>query len=210
MDEPLFATHVPLDMTDQGLCADVSDRNLLHKRVMSLFGHSGSDAFRHEANILWRYDRLPNLSHSLFITSDTKPDASKISQPWARGASVIDYSAWLQRFGVGDSVRYVITANPTRVKTVNGRKTRQTVPDSQIDKWWANRAASTGLALDSTEVRVKPHEKVKRHSGTFNVSLVEIEGQATVTDVALLQQTLREGIGRAKAYGAGMLCIHPE
>ena len=80
----------------------------------------------------------------------------------------------------------------------------------QQEEWLAERAEEYGFKLNRDEFRVTySHRYSFKKNGKNQVTLlcVSFEGILTVTDAARFKQTMTEGIGRAKAYGNGLLTV---
>lgn len=146
-----------------------------------------------------------------------------------------DYAPVLDRLAVGREFQFRVTANPSsmtrgvvqgptasqRRKLDSSRSVRlgQRTLTSQLD-WFLDRAAgdadrwgfSTG-ARDEAQVSVveRRRESFSKVMGTPRVSLdvATYEGRLRVTDTARLTSVLLGGLGRAKAYGCGLLTLAP-
>ncbi|CDG83798.1 type I-E CRISPR-associated protein Cas6/Cse3/CasE [Janthinobacterium agaricidamnosum] len=76
-------------------------------------------------------------------------------------------------------------------------------------EWLNRRAPDSGfkvLAADVDSYR-QQKEKKKGADKPIEFSTVDFSGELEVTDVALFLQTLRQGLGHAKAFGCGLLLV---
>ena len=206
MAPTVHAVHVRINDIDSAARRDLSDRNLMHKRVMSMFGHSASDTFRRDANILWRVDDDVD-GMFLFVTSTLGPDHARLPETWGTLWGRYNYSDYLQRISDGDRVHFEIAANPTRVKTTPRGKTREPLTGEDATNWWTRRAEQAGLRVEESATRENPLDSIARFDSTFALATTEFHGVGTVTDAELLHRATVEGIGRGKAYGLGMLTV---
>jgi CRISPR system Cascade subunit CasE len=81
--------------------------------------------------------------------------------------------------------------------------------------WLARQGERKGFALDREATRVMAYRRVAlpRHGRGGEAKVVfgqvDFEGALTVTDEAAFHAALRDGIGRAKAFGCGLMLIAP-
>ena len=99
-----------------------------------------------------------------------------------------------------------VTHNPIQVKLWE-----RLTPEQQ-EAWLLARAEKNGFSLVKDEYRVVQSDWVSfrkcADSGRqVQFRRVTFEGLLTVTDEALFRETVKNGIGREKAYGCGMLTV---
>ena len=106
---------------------------------------------------------------------------------------------------VGQTLAFRLRANPT-VKT-DGKIRALDTEEAQID-WLVRKSEANGFAL--TAARTKGGDVIRfRTTRQFDTVLyiVTLEGMLRVTDAARLGEAMDSGIGRAKAFGCGMLSL---
>lgn len=143
-----------------------------------------------------------------------------------------EYGSFLAGLKNGQSWRFRLRANPVRhdPKRENGRLVRgkiQAHVTVDWQKWWlVKRAPSFGFALLTPDGKAAAVEYEKPcfdmlaldvvHRETMNfrrgqervtLSMATFEGGLCVTDAETLAARMRQGIGRAKAYGCGLLTL---
>lgn len=120
---------------------------------------------------------------------------------------------------------FSLLANPTRKRVVrdeqgnrkkNGRREPIVTREDLID-WLQRKAAQHGFEIDSATLKTIPRPRQpftkkdqtsqNRHTGTHTAT--EFTGHLRVTDPALFRAAATHGIGTAKAFGFGMLCLAP-
>ena len=165
---------------------------------------------------LWRVDKL---NHSLFVLvmSSTKPDFSHLIEQVGWPASdqnweTADYEPFLSRLSKEQQWHFRLRANPTFCKkdaerpNVRGKVT----PCLRIDdqkKWLEGRMAKHGATLNGFELTSRAVDQFARNGKTVTLNIATFEGILTVSDADLLRQAMTNGIGRAKAYGCGLLTL---
>ena len=160
---------------------------------------------------LWRIDEL-SASVYLLILSPNAPDFSHFK--YGYNGESRDYSAVLQQIESGKLLNFRLCANPTYTKsagTGNRGKICAHVTIEQRRKWLLDKACKWGFNLneDDFEIIVSDNISFRKKQGAKPVELgiAVYEGLLTVTDTELFKKALTDGIGRAKAYGCGMLTV---
>ena len=129
--------------------------------------------------------------------------------------SFLQHSAYRFSLLVNPTVKRVIRdASGTRKK--NGRREPISNRDELLG-WLARKSAAHGFEVDPRSVQIIPRARQvftkrsrsddKRHSGTHTAT--EFRGILKVTDPSTFTRTVHTGIGSAKAFGFGMLCLSP-
>lgn len=115
--------------------------------------------------------------------------------------------------------RFSLLANPTKKLVIrnpdgsrkkNGQRIALSKREDLIN-WIERKAAENGFTLDTRSLKTVPRPRQqflkKGKSGTHTAT--EFTGTLEVTDPAVFEQAAKRGIGTAKAFGFGMLCLVP-
>ncbi len=115
--------------------------------------------------------------------------------------------------------QFSLLANPTRKlaaprnaegKRANGKR----IPISRREDllvWLEKKAAQHGFAILPEQIRTIPRPRqtfIKGGKAGLHTA-TEFIGHLTVTDSTLLREAFTHGIGSAKAFGFGLLCLSP-
>ncbi|MGP3946530.1 type I-E CRISPR-associated protein Cas6/Cse3/CasE [Streptomyces sp. 6N106] len=212
---PVTLTHITVNRGHPLARADLANRPGLHKTLMRLLAHPTGPTPRKNGGLLFRLE--PGLDPVLLVQTADTPDLTNL--PPGYGATATrDLTPMLTALTPGLPVRYRITAAPTCYRPtgappdpVTGRRPRgkvTTLQDADALAWWQRQATTAGLHLTGpTEHCRRPFPSPKRPAPFYK--LTQFDGTATITDPQLLATTLRAGIGKAKAYGAGLLTLAP-
>ena len=73
--------------------------------------------------------------------------------------------------------------------------------------WLSRRAVRHGFSLDESSVNAAAYQQHLGKHGHLHFSTVDLAGELTVTDSGLFAAALVTGIGRAKAFGCGLLLV---
>lgn len=193
----------------EAIQADWTNPADAHRAVMALFARTlagSADERRAHSQVLYRLDNLDGIL-TVFVQSAVVPE--KIP-PAARMMTVTD-AAW--QTGLGDRVMFRVAVNPVTRRTVkstqpDGTVARSTVtgvvgPDDLLP-WLTTRF---GGALDEVTMLDHFRDTFTLREGRARRKLVvdTVDAVGIVTDPAAFDRLRREGVGRSRAYGCGLL-----
>lgn len=164
---------------------------------------------------LWRLDPLGEKLY-LMILSEDVPDLSGIEDQFGSGepGETKSYDPLLERILPGSVWHFRLAANPTTSKVSSsvslerGKVQAHVTPEFQ-EKWLQTRAEKHGFCLKSLQVTGSRWLRFRKghHGRPVTLLSVVYEGILEVTEPDLFRQVLREGMGRGKAYGQGLLTV---
>ncbi|MFC6081327.1 type I-E CRISPR-associated protein Cas6/Cse3/CasE [Sphaerisporangium aureirubrum] len=207
----------------------LSSPHILHAAVMSSFAEipqPGEDG----ARVLWRVDRNSRAETYLYLVSPDKPDLTHLVEqagwPHTGGWQTFDYGGFLSRLATGDQWAFRLTANP--VHTVRRNDDEPTKLTAHVGlhhqrDWLLKRQENAGFKVmeKPEERRLAPqdeHELViqdrrqlsfrkSRESKPVTLVTVTYDGRLQITDADAFRRTLISGLGKAKAYGCGLMTL---
>jgi CRISPR system Cascade subunit CasE len=215
----------------------LSSPNRLHGAVNMAFAEPPKNE-GDGPRVLWRLDQDHPSRTNLFIVSPSRPDLTHLVEqagwPAAEtpGWTTFAYQEFLEALAEGDVWAFRLTANPVHyVRNKDGappKRTAHVTPRHQM-RWLLERQEQAGF-----EIVCKPPEKrltehgdmyelvvhgrrplqFSRRSedggrGDVRFTRVTFDGRLKITDLARFQRTLTHGIGKAKAYGCGLMTLAP-
>lgn len=211
----MYLSRIALDTNRRETMKALTSPQLLHGAVEQSF-HG-----RRQRN-LWRIDWLGGKCYLLVLSTD-KPDLSSIAEQFGHPQTELPwetkiYDQLLARLQVGQAWRFRLRANPVHSSSKDkdaesGRgKVFAHVTQTQQKQWLLARAEANGFMLKEDAFDVVHTQWVKFHKGTdsgLEVTLhtSSFEGVLTIIDAERFRQALMGGIGRAKAYGCGLMTI---
>lgn len=74
-------------------------------------------------------------------------------------------------------------------------------------RWLADCAPRHGFAVEPHGLRVDAYAQHRAKDGAMRFSSVDFAGELMVTDAAAFREALANGVGRAKAFGCGLLLV---
>lgn len=214
----MFLSRVELNSYRRETMRALGSPQIMHAAVMASFDSFSSE--RSDERVLWRIDRVGPSTY-LLIQSGDRPDLHHIVDQFGRPdtgqtGDTIDYEPFLSGIESGQTWRFRLRANPVRnvpsgEPNVRGKVCHHVTSEQQL-KWLLDR--SEGLGVSMVNDGIPTVSIVQREKRTFDrkgskvtISMVTFEGVLTVVDRDRFLQSLRNGIGRAKAYGCGMITI---
>ncbi len=189
--------------------------------------------------VLWRLDRNARSEVRLFLSSPARPDLTHlveqagwpaVATPGAPGWKTYDYGTFLARLDKGSTWDFRLTANPVHyARTKKGQKstkrTAHLVPEYQL-QWLLDRQDRGGFRVlekpperrhvqhgDEYQcvVREQRNLSFRKRGNDDRVQLLAVtyDGRLEVTDPDALRALLTRGLGKAKAYGCGLMTLAP-
>lgn len=208
----------------------LSSPQMVHAAVMSSFAEPPR-AEGGGPRALWRLDRTSRVETYLYIIGPDRPDLTHLVEQagWpttSGGWQTHEYEPFLSRLDKGDRWAFRLTANPVHsIRRKSDEPTKVTAhigPRHQID-WLLQRQEAAGFKVleKSSDRRVLPDDrydlivhnrrqlafKKQRQGKPVTLLTVTFDGHLEVTDPDVFRRTLTRGLGRAKAYGCGLMTL---
>ena len=217
----MFLTKFAMNPNLRGSIRLASSPQRMHATVLSAFPPDKAEA--PEGRVLWRLDTPSRHEWNLYIVSPARPSMEQLQSEcgWSQEPSwqTAAYDPFLDRLRVGQRWVFRLTANPVRSLAGDpGRRGKVTphVTVAQQQEWLIERAQRLGFALDGgllEQLMVTQRERdtfgrgPSRNRMTATISRAQFDGVLTVADPELLRTALTKGVGRAKAYGCGLMTL---
>ena len=206
----MYLSRIELNARRRDTARALASPQILHAAVQASFPQSSDDRRN-----LWRVDALSGARY-LLVLSCRKPDFTHIVEQygWPESGQTWDsrhYGAFLGGIATGQIWRFCLRANPAySVKSNEAARGKVCahVTVEQQKQWLAKRAEKNGFSLDGRFAIVeRGMRQFERRGERVTLGTATFEGFLTVTDPALLCSALTGGIGRAKAYGCGLMTL---
>ena len=206
----MYLTRVKLDISKRETQLALSASGRFHGAIERAFEQK-------QKRNLWRIDKLRG-EYYILILSEEVPNMKDFKEQFGDSKSseeTKEYDVLLNKIADHSVWRFRMVANPTHsVKTKSGRGKvmAHVTPEHQME-WLKTKAAANGFELVDDNCFVLANEwknfykNVEGKDMRVRLMLASFEGILRVTDVDTFRKALISGIGRGKAYGAGMLTI---
>jgi len=226
----MYLTRFGINTERIGARKILSSPQVLHAAVMASFAEL-PDPSPDAPRVLWRLDRDSRSRTHLCIVSPYKPDLTHLVEQagWPTTArwETYDYGPFLDRLAAGDRWAFRLTANPVHsVRNKDGVPTKATAhigPRHQLG-WLLQRQESSGFRIvrkasaRDDDDPLAAHELIvhnrrqlsftKRSAGKpVTIVTVTYDGRLEVTDPDAFRRVLTRGLGKAKAYGCGLMTL---
>ena len=178
---------------------DIASPYEMHRSVCRLF-----DSQARHASSLWRWEPEPDHGAVALVQSQGDPDIERMEPGWGTLEGPIRIDRHLERLTDGLLVEYRIVVNAVFIERATGK--RKAVPRSQMADWWvekAERCAGMKAAADSLAF-LRDSAPIK---GRGELVTARLDGIAEVCDADLLRHAILKGVGRARAFGCGLLTV---
>lgn len=201
---------------------DLADLQQVHRRVMEGFNDAeGPGRLAH--GVLWRWDADPGRTPVIYVQSATPPDWSQLPAGYlAEQARTRDLSEIRNMLHAGRRFSFRLVASATRSipserisETERPRGKRVPIGDPEGQLQWLNQQGErygfhiekSGSGAADIRVNTLPRGSGRRVKGQVTVTPVRFEGRLAITDPDAFWEGFTTGIGRAKAYGCGLLTL---
>lgn len=210
----MYLSRIQIDPANRNTMRALAEPKLFHGAIERCFP---GDRQRR----LWRIDPLQGRQYLLLVSQEA-PDLTLMWNQFGFPHrppewETRDYTTLLQRIQPGSYWHFRLTANPTKHLPGDASQGRRgkVVPHvtaGHQQQWLMDKAERHGFSLAQGEflaVRQQQYHfcKPADHHRQVELLSVTFEGYLTVTDADRFRQTLTEGIGRARAYGMGMMTV---
>lgn len=210
----MFLSRVELNEYRRDTLRALESPQIMHAAVMASFQALDPDS---DERVLWRIDRVGDAMF-LLVQSKRRPDFTHIVEQYGRPATgqswdTVDYAAHMEQMAAGSVWRFRLRANPTHA-VMSGGKRGKVMPHITVEqqlKWLLDKSESCGFVIQTVDngpcvdVVQRETKRFRREGKIVTLSVVTFEGILKVTDSELFKQAMVGGIGRAKAYGCGLL-----
>ncbi|NDL56606.1 type I-E CRISPR-associated protein Cas6/Cse3/CasE [Phytoactinopolyspora mesophila] len=220
----MFLTRMPINAARRGARRLMASPQAFHAAVLAGFAGDGSGR---DGRVLWRLDSHEQRRVVLYVFSPDKPDFTHIVEqagwPTTEAWDTKSYEPLLDSLEVGKRFQFRLTANPVRSGRRDGWKETKPlghVTARQQEAWLLDRAerlgfqvvpssvgAGDGVAEPDVAVVDRSVRRFDRKGAQVTLAMATFQGQLEVSDVEALRHTLTHGVGRAKAYGCGLLTL---
>ncbi|MGW0658096.1 type I-E CRISPR-associated protein Cas6/Cse3/CasE [Streptodolium elevatio] len=189
--------------------------------------------------VLWRLDENALGNVFLYIVSPARPDLThlveQVGWPTTGGWDTYEYAPFLEKLTTGDTWDFRLTANPVHsVRNRDGVPTKRTAHLTARHQmnWLVGKQQSAGFEVvekpvdrqrlpEGDELQLVVHNERKWSfgkgggpargggGGPVTLTTVTYDGRLRITDADAMRHTLTAGLGKAKAYGCGLMTLAP-
>jgi len=210
----MYLTRFPINLSRRDSRKLLGSPQAMHAAVMASYPKAPDPT--PNARILWRVDRVHNES-ILYISGPSEPDLTGLKEQagWPTlegGWDTADYRGFLAKLAPGQSWAFRLTANPVRfARPKDGLPTQPFghITVVQQQEWLLARSPGKGFKIDEGTLAVQDRRVAifKRRGEDVTLRMATFDGLLEITDAESVRRALCAGIGRARAYGCGLMTL---
>jgi CRISPR system Cascade subunit CasE len=172
----------------------------LHRTLQSAFA-----ADRAATGVLFRLEEV-EAGPLVLVQSACEPDWRALPEGYLlAGPAGLALKRWAPEFATGQVLRFRLRANPVFKR---GRRRLAWLTEEDQIAWLHRQTARGGAAVREVRARAEGFTRLRRrHDECITCYTVLYDGLLEVRQPADLVETLRAGIGSAKAFGCGLLSV---
>lgn len=213
----MYLSRLMLRRRDLRVIRDLGDVGQLHRTLMRAFPDTDAPNPRASFGVLHRVEDVD--APAVLVQSLVPPDWSALDEGYLVDHETKDITHVFDALTVGRRLRFLLVANPSRKSAAHRdgepspRNSRRVAlrTDQERHAWLASRGERHGFELDGagpfTGVRIDRLPHSPPGSSRVVVRAVRYEGRLRVVDPQRFAETVRHGLGPAKAYGCGLLSV---
>jgi CRISPR system Cascade subunit CasE len=202
----MYLSKLVLNGRNRTVQKDLSNAHKLHQRIMQAFpDEEQRNCPRGDWHILFRQEPDSDL---VLVQSGIEPDWSKLPEGYLSGYDGKPVAFDTVQLSAGRVLQFRLKANPSK----RDKETRKTIglfrrPD-QLG-WIERKADRCGFKLCGVDVIPSPNVFGMKGKGSspIRITTALYQGILEITDSGQFLSGLRQGIGRGKSYGCGLLSV---
>jgi CRISPR system Cascade subunit CasE len=217
----MFLSRMRLNPARRAARRLLSSPQTLHAAVLAGFPDARPTV---DGRVLWRLDSYGKYVVVLYTVSPDKPDfthlVEQVGWPTTEAWETRPYDNVLDSLAIGQRWQFRLTANPVRSGRRDGwadTKPLAHVTVKQQEQWLLDRAERLGFRIgpslagpdEEPDLAVvdRSTRRFDRNGSRVTIATATFQGHLEVADVDALRHSLTHGVGRAKAYGCGLLTL---
>ncbi|MBF6331874.1 type I-E CRISPR-associated protein Cas6/Cse3/CasE [Nocardia transvalensis] len=207
----LWLTRIELNLANPMVRADVRNVIRMHQRVMGLMPPELGDNPRKQAGLLYRIDES-RTGTQVLVQSSREPNLTAIPSNYGTVA-IRDLTPLLDALETDLLVHYRLAGNAVK-RLGRGNKDAgklAALRGEEIGQWWTRRAPECGLHLKTLTTTpagyLRGHRAEADPKHRVRHAVTRFDGIAAVTDPESLRRAVRDGVGRGKSHGCGLLSL---
>ena len=202
----MYLSRIQLDVSKRATMIALQNPSMFHGAIERSFEPR-------TGRTLWRIDPLRG-QYYLMLLSEEMPKLGSVVDQFgtSEAPETRSYDSLLERIQEGTNWQFRLCANPTYSSMEPGARgqVRAHKTVQHQCEWLLEQSAKHGFKVETdafTVVNTHWFSFGKKSGNTVKLLSVTYEGRLMVTDAQLFRDTLKHGIGRAKAYGMGMMTV---
>jgi CRISPR system Cascade subunit CasE len=203
----MYLSKLVLNERDRKVRSDLSNAHNMHRSIMQAFPDEQREKFRADWNILFRQE--PD-SDVILVQSDAEvePDWTQLPQGYLVRHAVKAFNLQVDHIKSGQIFQFRLKANPSKREKDSGKLLGIFREPEQI-AWLNRKGIQYGFTIKGVDVIPTPNIFGIKAKGNPPIKIFTVlyQGILQVENPDLLVEAIRQGIGRGRSYGCGLLSI---
>jgi CRISPR system Cascade subunit CasE len=203
----MYISKLELNERDRSVRNDLGNIHKLHQRIMQAFPDIQQEKVRTNWEILFRIE--PDSNIVLVQSGDEiKPDWNKLPDGYLLDRQITSFTIHPDNLRSGKLFHFRLKANPSK-RHKESRKTVGLHSQPEQIAWLERQATAHGFQIQMVDIipTANVFGNKKGNNAPIKIHTALFQGILAVRDPELLQTAVKAGIGRAKAYGCGLLSL---
>lgn len=203
----MYLSKLVLNERDRKVRSDLGNAHNLHRSIMQAFPDENRENSRAEWNILFRQE--PD-SEVILVQSDAdaEPDWTQLPQGYLAKHVTKTFDLQASQLKPGQIFQFRLKANPSKRDKESGKLIGMFHRPDQED-WLTRKGKQSGFAIETVDAIPTPNLYGTKAKGTSPIKIFTVlyQGTLQVSDPTLFVEAIRQGVGRGRSYGCGLLSI---
>jgi CRISPR system Cascade subunit CasE len=203
----MYLSKLVLNERDRKVRSDLSNAHNLHRSLMQAFPDRYQEKPRADWNILFRQELDSDV---ILVQSDAalEPDWTQLPHGYLVNHVIKSFNLQASQLKPGQIFQFRLKANPSKRDKQSGKLIGMFHRPDQ-EAWLARKGTQSGFAIETVDVIPTPNLYGTKAKGTSPIKIFTVlyQGTLQVSDPTLFFDAIRQGIGRGRSYGCGLLSI---
>ncbi|MGB8702914.1 MAG: type I-E CRISPR-associated protein Cas6/Cse3/CasE [Thermosynechococcaceae cyanobacterium] len=203
----MYLSKLVLNERDRKVRSDLGNAHNLHRSIMQAFPDENRTNSRSDWNVLFRQE--PD-SDVILVQSDAdiEPDWTQLPAGYLANHVAKPFDLQASQLKPGQIFQFRLKANPSKRDKQSGKLIGMFHrPDQEV--WIARKGTQSGFKIETVDVIPTPKVYGERAKETAPIQIFTVlyQGTLQVSDPTLFVEAIRQGVGRGRSYGCGLLSI---
>jgi CRISPR system Cascade subunit CasE len=203
----MYLSKLVLNERERKVRFDLSNAHDLHRTIMQAFPDEQRHNPRADWNILFRQEPDTNIV-LVQSTAEEAPDWSKLPTKYLIDSDIKPFQLQAGQLQPNQIFQFRLKANPSKRNKETGKIMGLFYQPDQM-AWIERQAERHGFLVQGVDIIPTPNifgRKVKENP-PIKIFTALYQGILKVKDPVLFLETIRQGVGRGRSYGCGLLSI---
>jgi CRISPR system Cascade subunit CasE len=201
----MYFAQLKLNSTSREVHRDLGNAHGLHQRIMQAFPDEEREKARADWQVLFRQEPEGEV---ILVSSAIEGDWSRLPGSYLLGAKSKSVELDEESLAIGRILQFRLKANPSKRDNQSRKLIGLFHERDQLD-WLERQGNNHGFMLQGVDVVPTPNVFGAKGKGSSPIRMTTVlfQGVLQVTDAERFLAAVRQGIGRGRSYGCGLLSV---